>query len=140
MIFTEEQDPRLPGWLNTLLNHPPFCLPVEWCWTLVMFSFGFKEKAFPDNPWRYILCRAQLGGKDLFWNSMFSVSVGIPFRISIQIRWAVLLSPSYLQVVLGWKPNGRFALTVRVLDDASAAAGTLAANPGEAQGWVGGVK
>ena len=140
MTFTRETDPRLPGWLNTLLNLPPFCLPIEICYPLFMLSCGFKERPFPDNPWRWVLARIQVGGRDLFWNSALSISVSVPFCIALQIRWSASASPSFLQIVVGWKPNGRFALTCRVQDDASAAAGTLAANPGEAQGWVGGVK
>ena len=132
-----ETDPKYPTWYNNLMNSWFFCLPGELCWTLFMLSFGFKEKAYPDNPWRYIALRAQVGGRDLFWNSILSVSVGFPFCVAVQVRWSVT---TCLQIIIGWKPNGRFTLVRRVQTDAQAATGVSAPNPGEATGWVGGVK
>ena len=140
MTYTIENDPNLKPWVNTVLNSPPLCLPIEWCTTLILASFGYKEQVHPDNPWRYIFTRIQFGGKDLFWNSIFSISYGFPFCLAIMFRWRATGDPSYWQFVIGWKPNGRFALTCRFEDDASSAAGMNAPNPGQVQGWEGGVK
>jgi hypothetical protein len=134
MIWNTETDPRLPAWLNAILNAPPFLLPADICRPVVIASIGCLDQG------RFVLGRVQLGGQDMFWNAALSVCVGLPFLLALQIRWRASGDPSYLQLVIGWKPNGRFGLTCRFEDDASAAVGTLAPNPGLAQGWEGGAK
>lgn len=136
MAFTwcKETDPRLPNWLNTVLNTPPFLFPIEFIHPVLCIVLGFKRAGAwvlgkigrgPGVP----------GQGTMFWNGIFEVRFMLPFYMNFMIRWSATSSPSYFQFQFGWKLNGRFAIAFRFLDDASAAAGVLNPNTDQAGGF-----
>jgi hypothetical protein len=129
-----EQDPRISQAANDILNEWPFLLPDTDIRPVFIWASGFKR----DGKWKFWYWNRE--SRDLFRNAIISIRFAWPFLFAIQIRWRETGDPSFLQVVIGWKFNGRFALTARAQDDESAARGTLAPNPGFAQGWNEGPK
>jgi len=135
MIWNKETDPRLPSWLNTVLNTPPFLLPQEFVIPVICIALGFKRNGKwvlgkigrgPNNP-------AYIG--QMFWNGIFEVRFMLPFYVNFMIRWSATANPSYFQFQLGWKRSGRFAIAFRFLTDASARAGVLSPNTDQAGGF-----
>lgn len=64
--------------------------------------------------------------------------IPLVFGAGIHVRWSAkpsLFGREFLQVWIGYKKNGDFALTQREQTDESAAAGTYGHNYGQAQGW-----
>ena len=137
MTWAKETDPRLPGWLNALLNLPPFLLPLEAIVPVLCLTLGFKRA----TQGRWMLLAVDAGpNPQMFWNGAICVRFLLPFCVCLQLRWRAAGSPSYLQVMFGWKINGRFTVCCRAEDDASAAAGILAPNTDQASGWAEGGK
>ena len=72
----------------------------------------------------------------LYYNGILFIRVMLPFFIGIHIRWSgSTTKKSLMQVHIGWKKNGDFAVTFRIQSDATAAAGTYGRNFNHAQGW-----
>jgi len=132
-----EDDPRLPSWLNTVLNWPPFLLPLESIFSILMFTSGYiSEKT---GKWVWFDFTNQY--PQMFRNGIFCFRFMLPFYIGLQFRWSgSTTNTSYLQFLFGWKINGRFTISLRALSDASAAAGTLFANTDQSSGWLEGGK
>jgi hypothetical protein len=144
MSIITEQDPRLPSWLNTVLNTPPFAIDAAWIIPVLCICLGFKRNGswvlgkIGRGPGQEVLLSPPPGydnGGQMFWNGIFEVRFMLPFYVNLMIRWSDKSSPSYFQFQLGWKQNGRFALAFRFLDDASAAAGSLSPNTNLAGGF-----
>jgi hypothetical protein len=131
MEWVVENDPRLPNWLNTLLNWPPFLLPTYVIAPVIMFTSGYISAE--TGKWVWIDFTNQY--PQMFRNGMFCIRFMLPFCICLQVRWSADASPSYFQTIIGWKLNGRFGLSFRFEDDPSAAAGVLQVNTDQASGW-----
>ncbi len=133
LTWNTETDPRLLPWVNTLLNTPPFLLPMEWVVPVLCITCGFLAA----RNGRLILARVDRGeNPQMYSNGAFMLRFMLPFWVGLQVRWSgSTTQPAYLQIGAGWKINGRFALTCRVNDDAGAAAGVLAPNSDQAIGW-----
>ncbi|MDE1907423.1 MAG: hypothetical protein KGH75_13345 [Rhodospirillales bacterium] len=133
MRWATETDPRLPSWLNTVLNSPPFLLPMEAIIPLLCLTCGFLS-ARND---RLVLARVDRGeNPQMYSNGALMIRLMFPFWIGIQVRWSGAIDkPAYLQMGIGWKLNGRFAITFRIQDDLGAAAGVLAPNTDQSIGW-----
>lgn len=119
MAKTLEFDKRLPGWLNALLNKAPFCLDTE----------SIKSVAFAvDNEGPYFP-----GTKSLFYNGYFMIRLVWPFGVFVHIK---VSADRRTQFGIGWKLNGRFAITLRPWQtDANAAKGVQGPNYGQASAW-----
>ena len=135
MIWNKETDPRLPNWLNAVLNTPPFLLPQEFVIPVICIALGFKRGG------KWVLGKIGRGPNDpayigqMFWNGIFEIRFMLPFYVNFMIRWSATSNPSYFQFQLGWKRNGRFAIAFRFLTDASARAGVLSPNTDQAGGF-----
>ncbi len=135
MIWNKETDPRLPNWLNAVLNTPPFLLPQEFVIPVICIALGFKRGG------KWVLGKIGRGPNDpayigqMFWNGIFEIRFMLPFYVNFMIRWSATSNPSYFQFQLGWKRNGRFAIAFRFLTDASARAGVLSPNLDQAGGF-----
>ena len=130
--WNTETDPRLPGWVNALTNMPPLLLPMQTILPVLIITAGFKRA----GSWVWFdLRRTQ--SPQMFRNGMVCLRLMLPIWIGLQIRWSgdPLSARAYLQTGIGWKLNGRFAITLRVEGDAAAAAGVLAPNTDQAAGW-----
>ena len=136
MNWATETDPRLPNWLNTILNWPPFLLPMECIFPVLMFTSGYISAE--TGKWVWIDFTQQK--PQMFRNGVFCFRFMLPFCVCLQIRWSADASPSYFQFILGWKLNGRFSIACRFEDDASAAAGVLSPNTDQSSGWLEGGK
>jgi len=136
MKWATEIDPRIPGWLNTILNWPPFLLPMNIILPLLMFTSGYISAE--TGKWVWFDLTQQ--NPQMFRNGIFCIRFMFPFCFCLQIRWSATASPSYFQMILGWKLNGRFALTARFEDDGSAARGELTPNTDQSSGWLEGGK
>ena len=130
LTWATETDPRLPKWLNTILNWPPFLLPMQFIFPIFCIVLGFKRNG------QWVLGKIGTGpSPQMFWNGIFEVRFMLPFYVNMMIRWSSTSSPSYWQFQFGWKLNGRFGIAFRFLDDASAAAGVLSPNTDQAGGF-----
>lgn len=119
MSRTLETDPRLPGWVNWLLNSWPLCLDADSCRTVFAWAW--------DRQGRY-----RPGEESFFYNGYVMVRLCRPFCVAVHVK---PLEDLRVQAILGWKLNGRFAITLRRQSDAQAAAGVLGPNLGQAKGW-----
>lgn len=134
MNWIKEIDPRLPSWLNLVLNTPPFLMPTEFVAPVLCVVIGFKRAGTwvfgkigrgPGMP----------GQGTMFWNGILEIRFMLPFYVNLMIRWSATSSPSYFQFQFGWKLNGRFAIAFRFLDDSSAAIGVLSPNTDQSGGF-----
>lgn len=100
------------------------------------FAWGFKE----NGKWNWIPCKT--GNKSLYYNAMLFVRFSLPFDFRLQIRWAGKdpYKREYFQCGIGWKLNGRFAITFRFPTDESSSEGAKFANVGQSWGWEYGTK
>jgi len=130
----EETDPRLPDWANNLLNKWPFLFDTESIVSLFAIVLGNKV----NGKWSWgRIGRGNPDGRPVFWNGVFFFRVAFPFLVAFQFRWSgSTTAKSLIQIMSGWKPNGRFTLlTLRVQSDATSAEGVLAPNTDQASGW-----
>lgn len=93
-------------------------------------------------PLRPLLCfgrRCQTGS--LYYNGLVFVRLMLPFFVGVMIRWSGSTTrKAFIQAHVGWKLNGRLALSLRVQSDLDGAAGHSGANYGQAVGWQDGPK
>ena len=116
---TIETDPRLPAWINVVLNSWPFCLDAD----------RINTFAFSIGPWGI----EKEGNQSQLYNGAFFLRLNWPLGIAILVRW---VSDKTTNIMFGWKLNGRFTLTLRIQQtDVAAAAGILGPNLGQATGW-----
>jgi len=135
--WSVEEDPRLPQWLNTVLNWPPFLLAQEWIFPVFMFTSGYISSETGQWVWWDFTNQTP----QLFRNGVFCFRIMLPFYVGIQFRWSgSTTTTSYVQFLVGWKLSGRFTISLRALSDASAAAGTLFPNTDQSAGWIEGGK
>ncbi len=72
----------------------------------------------------------------LYWNAPFFFRIMLPFYIGFMVRWSGCTDcRAFLQTGIGWKLNGRLALTLRIQSDTSGESGMDFPNPGQAKGW-----
>lgn len=116
---TIETDPRLPAWLNRALNAWPLCLDEESVRTVYAVASDVQGVYRP-------------GDESLFMNGVWFVRLTLPFGIWLHLKPTINLR---FQCGIGWKGNGRFALTFRFQSDEEAARGVLGPNHGQARGW-----
>lgn len=135
-MYSYETDPRLPDWLNNLLNTFPFILNMNWIVPVIMFTSGYISAE--TGNWVWVDFTQQK--PQMFRNGIFCFRFMLPFCICLQFRWSADANPSYFQFILGWKLNGRFSIACRFEDDASAAAGVLNVNTDQSSGWMEGGK
>ena len=129
-MMNRETDPRLPSWLNNLLNSFPFLLDTKYIVPVVCIVLGFKREG------KWVLGKIGRGpSPQMFWNGIFECRFMLPFYVNLMIRWRASGYPSYWQFQFGWKLNGRFGIAFRFLDDASARAGVLSPNLDQAGGF-----
>ena len=137
MEWVVENDPRLPNWLNTILNWPPFLLPMECIFPVLMFTSGYISAE--TGKWVWIDFTQQK--PQMFRNGVFCFRFMLPFCVCLQIRWSGSITDvAYIQFLLGWKLNGRFTIALRAESDADAAAGVLQPNTDQSSGWLEGGK
>jgi hypothetical protein len=75
-------------------------------------------------------------GDSLYYNAPVFIRISFPFFIGVHVRWSGSETKSaFFQTHVGWKPNGRLALALRVQSDPSAERGMDFPNPGQARGW-----
>ena len=135
MKYTET-DPRLPVWLNNLLNRAPLLLDSEKIKPGAMILWRCRDPS--TGAWCGLTGRLGRSEYDshLFWNACLFLRVLLPFCICFQLRWSGSTKQKALfQLVFGWKLNGRFAITCRVQSDTTSAAGVLSPNTDQASGW-----
>jgi len=134
-MLNKETDPRLPNWLNNVLNSFPLLIDTKYIVPVLCIALGFKRNG------KWVLGKIGVGPNDpnypgqMFWNGIFEVRFMLPFYVNFMIRWSATASPSYFQFQFGWKRNGRFAIAFRFLTDASARAGVLSPNLDQAGGF-----
>lgn len=131
-------------WYDKILNNAFFCIDDSKVKTIAI-AWGFKE----NSKWVF-LPRLVIDNWQ-YTNAIFSIRIGLPFAIFIQIRWTdkIYLYPNWLpyfrgmqekqfiQFGIGWKQTGRFAIHFRPQTDTSAAIGYHAGMPntGQASGF-----
>lgn len=105
--------------LNALLNSWPLCIDTDSVRTLLSLAWDEQGIYAP-------------GDQSLFFNGYCFLRITLPFGIWLHLKplWKLRF-----QCGLGWKLNGRAALTFRFQTDISAAAGVSGRNFGQAAGW-----
>ena len=90
----------------------------------------FKE----NGEWVF---KPRITGKDsLYYNAVFFVRLCFAPGMFIGVRWSnSSVKKSLWQFGIGWKINGRFAMTFRIQSDESSAKGTTGPNYGQATGF-----
>ena len=138
MKYTEN-DPRLPQWLNDLLNSYPLLLDSDQIKPRFTLIVGCKDPVTQKWNWPKVRFGRSEFDTHLFWNAMLFIRVLSPFCLVLQIRWNGSESDKALyQRVIGWKMNGRFAITARIQSDSTAAEVHVpggSANNDQAHGW-----
>jgi hypothetical protein len=105
-------------WRDRLLNSWPFLLDTDtirtaaWAW---------------DNEGIY-----RPGTRSLYYNGFIFLRLSLPFGVFVHLK---PLRNLRIQAGLGWKLNGRFAMTFRFQSDESAFDGERGDNYGQAAGW-----
>lgn len=137
LTWCREDDPRLPGWLNRVLNTPPFLLPAEWIVPVIAVALGFTRSG------QWVPGKIGRGpNPQMFWNGILYFRFMLPFCVCLMVRWSgSTTDKAYLQLMTGWKLNGRITpLTLRIQSDTSASAGVLSPNTDQSAGWAEGGK
>ena len=123
MSLTIEGDP------NSATNKFPLLLDTDWIRSIGI-AWLFKE----SRSWCAL--PRLTGNESLFYNAVFFVRLGLPFLFCASIRWSgSTTSRAVLQFCVGFKLNGRAALSIRIQSDASSAAGSSGPNYGQAAGF-----
>lgn len=118
---TIENDPRLPAWLNWLLNQPPLCIDADKCRTVFARCSDAQGMYAPDDSGSH------------YMNGVFFIRLMRPFGIFVGLK--PVINGRTWQFGLGWKGNGRFTITARRQTFEQSEAGVLGPNLGHARGW-----
>jgi hypothetical protein len=119
------------NWIGDRLRLPErYILPL----------FTLQWGCGPGKPdWRNVEVSFGHGKHDasLYYNGILFFRVMLPFFIGLHVRWSgdPAVRRQFLQTHIGWKKNGDFAITFRIQNDASAAAGSSGPNVNQAPGW-----
>lgn len=128
---TLETDPRLPAWLNAVLNSWPFCLDEDSIMQIEAFAW--------DNQGPYLCPDDSLFMNGYFMCKLLGVNVGagvyLPIGYGFLIGWRWHGQHYRHCYWAGWKGNGRIARTFRIQTPAESAAGVLGPNSGQASGF-----
>jgi len=121
---------NIEGNPDDLLNQFPFLIDTDSVKS-VGVAWLFKE----NGAWS--LFPRLTGNDSLFYNSVFFVRIGFPLCFFLSLRWSSSTTQkSLFQTGIGWKLNGRFAITFRVQSDTTSAAGSAGRpNVGQATGF-----
>lgn len=126
------------NWLDKLLNSFPFLLDDTWIKPVAEFAWGGNPNAFDRPLWSRVVLRF-FGGcttDSMYHNNVVYIRALFPLAVFCMIRWSgSTTNRAFIQFGMGWKLNGRFAITFRIQSDASAAAGYWGPNYGQAPGW-----
>lgn len=120
---TLENDPRLPAWLNALLNRWPFCLDEDSMKPVLAVAYDAEGWWQPPNG-------------SLYYNGYFFFRVYWPLGFGSGLSWKWRGTYYRWHTWFGWKGNGRFGVTCRIQTPAEAAAGVLGPNSGQASGFA----
>jgi hypothetical protein len=112
------------SWYDKYLNMWPFMIDDTKVHTIGI-AWIFKE----DGKWNLW---PRVTGNHQYYNAQFFLRLGFPLAVFFGMR---LSSTRLLQLGLGWKQNGRFAIHLRFQTDESAAIGSTSPNYGQASGW-----
>lgn len=113
----------------SLLNRWPLLIDTD-----SVHSFGIAWLFKESGSWCAL--PRLTGNESLFYNAVFFVRLGLPFLFCASIRWSgSTTSRAVLQFCVGFKLNGRSALSIRIQSDASSAAGSSGPNYGQAAGF-----
>ena len=118
-------------WYDKLLNNWPFLIDDTSVESLGI-AWGFKENG------KWVFTPRLTGNAHQFFNAIFFIRVVFPLGLFIQIRWSDKpTGKQFIQLGLGYKNTGRFAILCRVQSDASSAVGYHPGLPnnGQAQGF-----
>lgn len=115
--------------VNAILNAWPFCLDEDSMRPVYAVARDAQGWWNPPNG-------------SLFYNGYFffrliwplGAGIGITFRSSLREKWRGKFVR--FQTWIGWKGNGRFALTFRFQTEAEAEAGVNGPNLGQAKGYA----
>ena len=119
----------IEGRADDLLNKWPFLIDTN---SVKSIGIAWLFKEF--GKWCAI--PRLTGNESLFYNAVFFVRLGLPFLFCASIRWSgSSTSRAMFQFAIGWKLNGRLALSIRIQSDASSAAGSSGPNYGQATGF-----
>jgi len=113
-------------------------LPEKWIFPIMTFMWGAGNTLYPDlKNIELTLLRGRAHDASLYYNGIVFIRVMLPFFVGIHIRWSGHpdSKKQYLQTHIGWKKNGDFAVTFRIQNDTSSAAGTYGRNFNQAKGW-----
>lgn len=127
------------GYLTNLLT-----IPVKWIKPLVSLTWGCS--AYGDKP-DFTSAHVSLGKErttSLYYNGIFFIRLMLPFYIGAMIRWSGSeTKKAFIQTHIGWKLNGKFAITFRIQSDESgflSNQGPAFNNHNQARGWACGGK
>lgn len=127
MRLYEERHPNEP-WLLWKLGNL-LTIPQEWVKSIGVV-WGFKE----NGKWCW---KPRVTGEDsLYFNGICFIRLSLPFDIRFACRWSDKTdTAAFFQCGVGFKLNGRFAITLRIQSDDSAEIGTNSPNYGQAKGF-----
>jgi hypothetical protein len=126
MRIVEEQHPSESAWLWKLGNLTAIDSDMV---KSIGFAWLFKEGG------RWVFRPRVTGNVALFYNAVFFLRLCWPFGVFWMVRWAASGDKQFAQGGGGYKLNGRLTITLRIQNDASAAAGVTGPNVGQATGF-----
>lgn len=123
---------------TSMLNRWPLCIDTDSIKPLLEVEYGANPVSAdaPDLTNLHVRLGGDCATGSLFRNGLLYVRLLWPLGLFVHVRWCGSCARTFLQVGLGWKLNGRFAVLFRVQSDASAAAGVSGPNIGQAAGWL----
>jgi hypothetical protein len=107
------------AWVNELLNAFPFCIDADSMKPIFCRAWDEEGIYAPSDS-------------SLFYNGYWFLRLTLPFGVWLHVK---PLRNLRFQCGIGYKLNGRVALTFRFQSDESAAAGVSGRNFGQAHGW-----
>jgi len=134
------------NWMDKVLNSWPMCLHMESIKPVVSVVVGVRQTDLHEPAgwvkWGAWVAFGKNKTKSLYYNGIFFFRFMFPFWVAIGIRWAGKDPDAreYLQLGIGWKLNGRFAVHARAQSDRRSEKGSTGPNWGQAWGWTDGTK
>ena len=114
---------------NSITNKFPLLLDTDSIHSIGV-AWLFKE----NGSWCFL--PRVTNNTSLFHNAILFFRIGFPFLLCFSLRWnGSSTAKAIFQFALGWKLNGRFAITLRVQSDVASAAGDTGPNYGQATGF-----